>query len=252
MRRSLLLGIACCGAVLGACSGPKREGDSSMGDTTAMVPATTTAGAALSLADIAGRWDIRAVPETADTTPTTFVPAATADTSGWTVQDRSWWDREYGIGVVSYLAMGDYTARDVIRAAPSATADTVAVLTRDSLCFAPDHCVRSYDRMIEFDYEIPGWAILRFSEDSSWVQVTMAPSDSQGPTGWVALRGDSVQAVLWRDLLPEKPLFFLRPEDIAFYAAPSEAASIPRELARDSVSGQLDHIMNPLEARGGG
>jgi branched-chain amino acid transport system substrate-binding protein len=41
--------------------------------------------APLSLADIAGRWNIRAVPETGETTATTPVLNATADATGWTM-----------------------------------------------------------------------------------------------------------------------------------------------------------------------
>jgi branched-chain amino acid transport system substrate-binding protein len=42
-------------------------------------------GAPLSLADIAGRWNIRAVPETGDPMTTTAVLHATANASGWTM-----------------------------------------------------------------------------------------------------------------------------------------------------------------------
>ena len=115
---------------------------------------------------------------------------------------RPWWDKEFGIGVVRYAAMYRYQAKDVIRAAPSAGASIIALLNRDSLCFTGDRCVRSYNRMIEFDYGVPGWAILRFSDDSAWVQVTLAPSDSAAAVGWVALRADSVQALLWSRILP--------------------------------------------------
>jgi hypothetical protein len=45
----------------------------------------TSIGAPLSLADIAGRWNIRAVPETGDTTTTRAVLHATANASGWTM-----------------------------------------------------------------------------------------------------------------------------------------------------------------------
>jgi len=42
--------------------------------------------AALSLADVAGKWQMRAVPESGtDTTATTYVLTATADTTGWMI-----------------------------------------------------------------------------------------------------------------------------------------------------------------------
>jgi len=142
-----------------------------------------------------------------------------------------------------------YDAQDVIRASPNLVADTVAVLVRDSLCFKATPCVFSYGRMIEFDYEIPGWAILAFADDSTWVRVSLAPSESVGPTGWVAL-GDSVKALHWSQILPSKRLFFLRPDDVAFHHAPLDTARIARDLLKYPNSERLDYIMSPLEVRG--
>ena len=152
--------------------------------------------------------------------------------------------------MVRYAAMYRYAATDVIRAAPSARADTIALLVRDSLCIANDPCVRSYSRMIEFDPEVPGWAVLRFSDDSAWAQVTLAPFDSAGPTGWVALRDDSAKVLLWSRILPNKSLYFLRPIDVAFYAAPVESARVERTLVRHANSDEYNYIMTPLEVRG--
>jgi hypothetical protein len=174
------------------------------------------------------------------------VPAPSLQTTA----PRPWWDKEFGIGVVRYAAMYRYQAKDVIRAAPSAGASIIALLNRDSLCFTGDKCVRSYNRMIEFDYEVPGWAILGFSDDSAWVQVRLAPSDSAAPVGWVALRADSVQALLWSRILPTKSVYFMRPSDVAFYTAPTDSAEVERELVKEPNSGELNHIMIPLEARG--
>lgn len=162
---------------------------------------------------------------------------------------REWWDKEFGVGVVSYAAMESYEARDVIRARPSISSDTVAVLDRDKLCFTSGICVRSYEQMVEFAYEIPGWAILGFTPDSGWARVTLAPFDTAGPTGWVALRGDSVRALLWSRILPEHSLFFLRPDDTAFYDAPIESARAARTLVRHAGSDRLNYIMNPLQVR---
>lgn len=47
------------------------------------VAATPAAPAPISLATVAGRWDMRAVPESGDTTATTYVMTATADSTGW-------------------------------------------------------------------------------------------------------------------------------------------------------------------------
>lgn len=75
MRRATAF---CCTLLLAAACAPSEE-----------QPGTETAteGAAvatISLADIAGRWTIRAIPETGDTT-VTYELIATANTEGWTV-----------------------------------------------------------------------------------------------------------------------------------------------------------------------
>jgi hypothetical protein len=46
---------------------------------------TTAAPGPLNLADVAGKWNMKAVPMSGDTTPTTYVLTATANTSGWTI-----------------------------------------------------------------------------------------------------------------------------------------------------------------------
>jgi len=77
--------LCCCAAVLAACGKPDSEGaDTTAADTTAAA-AAAPAPAPLSLSQVAGRWNVRSVPETGDTTPTISVLNATADTTGWTL-----------------------------------------------------------------------------------------------------------------------------------------------------------------------
>ncbi len=47
--------------------------------------AVPPAPAGLTAADVAGKWDMRSVPVSGDTTPTNFVLTATADNNGWTM-----------------------------------------------------------------------------------------------------------------------------------------------------------------------
>ena len=55
--------------------------------TAAMAPAPAPAPAPLSLADVAGKWQMSNVPMSgADTSPTNFVLTATADTTGWSLE----------------------------------------------------------------------------------------------------------------------------------------------------------------------
>jgi len=46
---------------------------------------TAGASSGLAAADIAGKWNMRAVPFSGDTTPTTFVLTATGENDGWTL-----------------------------------------------------------------------------------------------------------------------------------------------------------------------
>ncbi len=78
MRRMAFL---CCTALtVAGCS----RSDDSAPDTGAGAVAATAAPAPISLADVAGRWTVRAVPETGDTTAVLSQLNAGADTTGWT------------------------------------------------------------------------------------------------------------------------------------------------------------------------
>jgi hypothetical protein len=41
--------------------------------------------AAVNLSDVAGKWNMKSVPASGDTTPTNYVLNATSNTSGWTI-----------------------------------------------------------------------------------------------------------------------------------------------------------------------
>ena len=45
----------------------------------------TPEASGLSAGDVTGRWEMRAVPFSGDTTPTTFILSATANSDGWTL-----------------------------------------------------------------------------------------------------------------------------------------------------------------------
>jgi hypothetical protein len=87
LHRTTRIAICCSVAVLTACA----KKDSAAVDTTASSTASTTtpvatAPAPVNLADFAGKWDVRSVPVTGDTTPTTYVLTATSTTSGWSLK----------------------------------------------------------------------------------------------------------------------------------------------------------------------
>ena len=89
MRITLRVGVACCAAValVGCAKADQGAKDSAAGASAA--PATAAApppAPALTLADVAGKWQMRSVPESGtDTSATTYVLTATADTTGWLI-----------------------------------------------------------------------------------------------------------------------------------------------------------------------
>lgn len=89
MRRfASLCGALCATLVLSACEQDTRSGaDTGMATVPAAAPAPAPAAAEMiSLAAVAGQWNVRSVPESdTDTAATLYVLNATADTSGWSI-----------------------------------------------------------------------------------------------------------------------------------------------------------------------
>jgi hypothetical protein len=74
--------LSCCAALAIACAPAGEKTDETAGGTTATPSGGPTI---LTLADVAGKWTMTAVPAGGtDTTPTVSVLVATADTVGWT------------------------------------------------------------------------------------------------------------------------------------------------------------------------
>ena len=86
LPRFTSIALCLCAAVLTACA----KKDEAAVDTSSMAASSTTttstAPTPVNLADVAGKWNVRAVPATGpDTTPTNSVITATSTTSGWTI-----------------------------------------------------------------------------------------------------------------------------------------------------------------------
>lgn len=77
MRRFTLV---CCAAVLASCA---KKDNTPAADSSAM--ATPPAPAAINLADVAGKWTVRVMPEMGDSTLVTYELNATGETTGWTM-----------------------------------------------------------------------------------------------------------------------------------------------------------------------
>src|SRR5215210_1757234 len=78
------LGLWCCVAVLVGCEKPKER---PAGDTAATATATPAAGTSsrVSFADVAGKWTMRTMPESGDTTLVTYELVAGSDSSSWVI-----------------------------------------------------------------------------------------------------------------------------------------------------------------------
>lgn len=83
MRRSALL---CCAILLAGCTKAEKAADTAAVVDTA-TPAAAAEPAAISLDQVAGKWNVRIrSAETGDSTLTSYVLDAKADTAGWTFQ----------------------------------------------------------------------------------------------------------------------------------------------------------------------
>jgi hypothetical protein len=86
MRRLIHLApLVCAVTLLVACAGTDSGAAADSADTVGVGMQTPTDATPRTLASVAGRWNVSAVPESGDTTPTTLVLNATADTTGWTI-----------------------------------------------------------------------------------------------------------------------------------------------------------------------
>jgi hypothetical protein len=85
LHRTTRIALCCCAAVLAGCA---KKDDAAVDTSAASSTAVTTTPAApapINLADVAGKWDVRAIPTTGDTTPTKYVLTALATPTGWSM-----------------------------------------------------------------------------------------------------------------------------------------------------------------------
>ncbi len=87
LHRTTRIAVCCCAAVLTGCA---KKDNAAVDTSSAMAASTTTmsstaAPGPVNLADVAGKWDMRAVPMSGDTLATTYILTATSNTSGWTI-----------------------------------------------------------------------------------------------------------------------------------------------------------------------
>jgi hypothetical protein len=86
LHRTTRIAICCCAAVLAGCA--KKENaaiDTSSAMASSTASTTSSTAGTVNLADVAGKWNMKAVPMSGDTTPTTYVLTATSNMDGWTI-----------------------------------------------------------------------------------------------------------------------------------------------------------------------
>ncbi len=84
MRAQVIVGVACTSAALAACSSSRpKPAESARGEVS--LPPIAPFVHALSFTQLSGRWNMRAVPVTGDTTSTTYLLTATSSAKGWTI-----------------------------------------------------------------------------------------------------------------------------------------------------------------------
>jgi hypothetical protein len=74
--------LGCCAIALVACNKPKEEPAM---ESTAAAPETPAAPAPIALADIAGKWSVRTMAESGDSTLLTYELVASGDSSDWSL-----------------------------------------------------------------------------------------------------------------------------------------------------------------------
>ena len=80
------IGFCCTALVLAGCGSGEGDAADSLAADTAATMAPPPAAGTISLSQLVGRWNVRAIPEGgSDTAATTMVLNATADSTGWTV-----------------------------------------------------------------------------------------------------------------------------------------------------------------------
>ncbi|MDQ3136381.1 MAG: hypothetical protein M3Q93_02210 [Gemmatimonadota bacterium] len=77
MRR---IALCCCAVALVGCNKPKEEPAM---ESTAAMPETAAAPAPITLADVAGKWNVKTMNESGDSTLATYELVASEDKSGW-------------------------------------------------------------------------------------------------------------------------------------------------------------------------
>src|SRR4051794_18961993 len=86
LHRTTRIAVCSCVAVLAGCAKKENAALDTSGAMASSTSSTTSTGSTqINLADVAGKWNMKAVPMNGDTTPTTYVLTATSNTSGWTI-----------------------------------------------------------------------------------------------------------------------------------------------------------------------
>lgn len=129
MKNTLRVAIAASAALVLIGCEKKEESAKDTATAAAATPAPAAAPtpAPISLADVAGKWQVRSVPEAGtDTTATTYVLTATADTTGWQITFPS------GVKVPIHVTVSGDSVIEKTGTFPSQRRKGVKVMTEGS------------------------------------------------------------------------------------------------------------------------
>src|SRR5437868_952741 len=87
LYRTTRIAFCCSAAVLAGCAKKENAAIDTSGAMASSTASTTSTAApgTVNLADVAGKWNMKAVPMSGDTTSTKYVLTATSNTDGWTI-----------------------------------------------------------------------------------------------------------------------------------------------------------------------
>ena len=162
---------------------------------------------------------------------------------------------DLGIGVVFATRAEDKGAPYgidtlVVRSEPNVSAPVVgAMLFTVSTDGMTSYEIAAPDslrpNLVEYGYEESGIPFDSVDASDRWVRAILGFAGDSARVGWVDGQQRGVSVVRWVEQLSDRPLFFPKPEQAAFFATPDSTQPVPRPPGDDDT-----YAMYPAEVRG--
>jgi len=185
--------------------------------------------------------------------------SSSAGTAGWRAVV---WEAHAGVDPgdlgrgVAFLEVGENKgARDVedtlmLRSSPDSGAPPVgAMLLALSPNGGPAYRVAAPDslrpNLVEYGYEESGVPFDSTDAAGRWARGILGfRGDGSSVTGWIDTQAPGVGSVRWAEQLADRPIFFPKPEQAAFYSEPDSTRRVP------TPPNEPEYAIYPVEARG--